>query len=262
MPTTKWKCTDTQVPSRISASCWQTECLQAGDYLGTIKKTKDRSLTGVTAHQLCTLLFWGGNLSSSSARSATSGPSDSLWPHGLQPARLLCPWDSPGKNIEVGGPALLQGISLTREWNPHLLCCRWILELLSHQRVLSKFTSMIGMYVGQSINWMSKKLEHKMWVLSWDGFAKRNLCLCSNTCETLPGKGPGGGAWTVWLAGGRIPDKCTPPPTSLIFLSGSYGLDLSKPFLVACCRSDFPWAVLHCGNWRRHFWLSQWWGVC
>ena len=25
-----------------------------------------------------------------------------LWPHGLQPARLLCPWDSPGKNTGVG----------------------------------------------------------------------------------------------------------------------------------------------------------------
>ena len=36
--------------------------------------------------------------------------SDSLRPHGLQPARLLCPWDSPGKNTGVGGHALLQGI--------------------------------------------------------------------------------------------------------------------------------------------------------
>ena len=26
--------------------------------------------------------------------------SDSLWPHGLQPTRLLCPWNSPGKNTE------------------------------------------------------------------------------------------------------------------------------------------------------------------
>ena len=26
--------------------------------------------------------------------------SDYLQPHGLQPARLLCPWDSPGKNID------------------------------------------------------------------------------------------------------------------------------------------------------------------
>ena len=28
--------------------------------------------------------------------------SDSLQPPGLQPARLLCPWDSPGKNTGVG----------------------------------------------------------------------------------------------------------------------------------------------------------------
>ena len=25
-----------------------------------------------------------------------------MWPYGLQPARLLCPWDSPGKNTGVG----------------------------------------------------------------------------------------------------------------------------------------------------------------
>ena len=28
--------------------------------------------------------------------------SDSLWPHGLQPTRLLCPWDFPGKSTGVG----------------------------------------------------------------------------------------------------------------------------------------------------------------
>ena len=28
--------------------------------------------------------------------------SESLWPHGLYPARLLCQWKSPGKNSEVG----------------------------------------------------------------------------------------------------------------------------------------------------------------
>ena len=27
---------------------------------------------------------------------------DSVLPHGLQPARLLCQWDSPGKNTGVG----------------------------------------------------------------------------------------------------------------------------------------------------------------
>ena len=34
--------------------------------------------------------------------------SDSLGPHGLQPTRLLSPWDSPGKNTEVGCHFLLQ----------------------------------------------------------------------------------------------------------------------------------------------------------
>ena len=34
--------------------------------------------------------------------------SDSLWPHGLQPARLLCLWNFPGKNTGVGCHFLLQ----------------------------------------------------------------------------------------------------------------------------------------------------------
>ena len=33
----------------------------------------------------------------------------SLPPHGLQPERLLCPWDFPGKNTGVGCHFLLQG---------------------------------------------------------------------------------------------------------------------------------------------------------
>ena len=35
--------------------------------------------------------------------------SDSLRPHRLCPARLLCPWNFPGKNIGVGCHFLLQG---------------------------------------------------------------------------------------------------------------------------------------------------------
>ena len=46
----------------------------------------------------------------------------SVQPYGLQPARLLCPWDSPGKNSGVGCHALLQGIFLTQESNLSLLC--------------------------------------------------------------------------------------------------------------------------------------------
>ena len=57
--------------------------------------------------------------------------SNSLHPYRLQPARLLCPWDSPDKNIAVGCHFLLQGIFLTQRSNPGLLHCRQTLYCLS-----------------------------------------------------------------------------------------------------------------------------------
>ena len=99
--------------------------------------------------------------------------SDSLRPHGLQPARLLCPWgfsrpeywsglscpplgdlldpgigprsptlradslpaESPGKskNTGVGSLSLLQGIFQIQELNRSLPHGRWILYQLSYQ---------------------------------------------------------------------------------------------------------------------------------
>ena len=103
--------------------------------------------------------------------------SNSLQPHGLQPARLLCPWgfsrqeywsglpcpppgdlsnpgmeprfpsmqvdslpsDPPGKPMStgVGSLSLLQGILWTQELNRSLLHCRQILYQLSYQGSLS-----------------------------------------------------------------------------------------------------------------------------
>ena len=34
--------------------------------------------------------------------------SDPQWPHGLQPSRLLCPWNFPGKSTRVGCHCLLR----------------------------------------------------------------------------------------------------------------------------------------------------------
>ena len=59
---------------------------------------------------------------------------NSLWPHGLQPARLLCPWDSPGQNTGVVSHSFFQGIFPTQELNSRFPHCRWILYQLSHQR--------------------------------------------------------------------------------------------------------------------------------
>ena len=54
------------------------------------------------------------------ACSVASVMSNSLRPCGLQPARLLCPRDSPGKNTGLSCHALLQGIFLTQGSNSSL----------------------------------------------------------------------------------------------------------------------------------------------
>ena len=74
-----------------------------------------------------------------------------LWPHGLQPARLLCPWDVPGKNNGVSCHFLLQGIFLTQGLNTHLLHCRqipyhWATSMfysLWHNQIASDFLKLI-----------------------------------------------------------------------------------------------------------------------
>ena len=59
--------------------------------------------------------------------------SDSLPRYGQQPTRLLCPWDSPGKNTGVGSHSLLQGIFPTQGSNAGLPHFWQILYHLSHQ---------------------------------------------------------------------------------------------------------------------------------
>ena len=54
-------------------------------------------------------------------------------PMDCSPARLLRPWDSPGKNTGVDCHFLFQGIFLTQGSNPGLPHCRQTLYLLRHQ---------------------------------------------------------------------------------------------------------------------------------
>ena len=62
--------------------------------------------------------------------------SDALQLHGLKPTRLLCPWDSPGKNTGVVCDSFQYRIFLTQGSNLGLLHCRQILYCLNHQRSL------------------------------------------------------------------------------------------------------------------------------
>ena len=57
-----------------------------------------------------------------------SDVSDSVQPHGLQPTRLLCPWDFPGKSTTLGCHCLLQQVPqhpLNSSWISKWWHCTW-----------------------------------------------------------------------------------------------------------------------------------------
>ena len=55
--------------------------------------------------------------------------SDSLWLPVLQPTRLLCPWDSPGKNTGVGCHSFSRGSSLLTSFQYFLSHLLWVDDL-------------------------------------------------------------------------------------------------------------------------------------
>ena len=57
----------------------------------------------------------------------------------MDPIRLLCPWDFPGKNTGMRCHFLLQGIFPTEGLNPGLLHCRQLLYHLSHHAYSKSF---------------------------------------------------------------------------------------------------------------------------
>ena len=134
--------------------------------------------------------------------SVTSVMSDSLQPHELYPARLLCPWDSPEKDTGVGCHALLQGIFSTQGLNPRLLClrhCRQIFYPLNHLGSphvimhLSKSIECIPSRVSPNVNcgfgWLgcirgssSVVTDIALW---WPCWWWRRLCLCGKSLYLL-----------------------------------------------------------------------------
>ena len=105
-------------------------------------------------------------------KESSSVMSNSLWSHGLQPARLLCLWNSPGKNTGVGCHFLLQQIFPTQELNLDLLNCRWILYHLSHKG------SLVGTYTGETKRLTlpgrgKREMNEKKWVRREEGLGDR-----------------------------------------------------------------------------------------
>ena len=99
--------------------------------------------------------------------------SDSLRPHELYSTRLLCPWNSPGKNTGVDCHSLFQRIFLTQESNPGLLYHRQILYRLSYREVLLEWIP-VGILV-QDVGSSACRLSHgtgRTWWKQWDPSAR------------------------------------------------------------------------------------------
>ena len=65
-----------------------------------------------------------------------SAMSNSMQPHGLLAARLLCQWNSPGKNTGVGCLFLLQGIFLAQGSHLSLLHCSGFLTVCTREALI------------------------------------------------------------------------------------------------------------------------------
>ena len=102
---------------------WTLKCPECSTVIQHLLKIMER---------ITVLFYW----KSESVRNSVM--SNSLWHRGLEPTRLLCPWNSPGKNTGVGCHFLFQGIFLTQGWNLRLL---WLLHWQANSLPLSHLGS-------------------------------------------------------------------------------------------------------------------------
>ena len=107
-------------------------------------------------------------LESEKSKSVSSSVmSNSLQPHEQQPARLLCPWNSLGKNTWLCRCSLLQGIFLTQGSNLGLQHCRRFLYHLKSEtaqscRTLSDpmfFCTVHGIFWATILEWVAFPLS-------------------------------------------------------------------------------------------------------
>ena len=103
--------------------------------------------------------------------------SDSLLPSGLYPAKLLCPWDTPGKNTGVDCHFLFQGIFPTQGSNPGLPHCRQTLYPLSHQGSFASTDSKLPIhpFPNPSPPWHSSVYSLCLWVCFY--FIDKFICV-------------------------------------------------------------------------------------
>ena len=160
--------------------------------------------------------------------SVCSVVSDSLWPRELWPARLLCPWDVPGKNTGVGCHFLLQGIFLTQRWNLHLLH-------LLHWQSDSLPLSLLGRCILDG-----NSSIHTLCILSHEDSpggsdSKESACNVEDL-GSIPGSG-------------RPPGEGNGYPLHCILLGESHGQRSLAGYSLWGCRVGHDWATFTFHSW-------------
>ena len=104
----------------------------------------------------------------------------------LDPARLVCPWDSPGNNTGMGCHFLPRGSFQPRGWNLGLLHCRQILYCLNHQGSLGVWWTQVIMVSDSLLLQVSNLMPEMLqgpdpWGSAGGAWARPVLCsaLCS-----------------------------------------------------------------------------------
>ena len=100
------------------------------------------------------------------ACSFASVVSNYVWPYGLWPTRLLCPWDSPGKNTGVVAITYSRESSQPRDRTWVSVSCigRWILYQLCHLEVGRCFSSPFSKLSSKLLLWFIQSLYYlKFW---------------------------------------------------------------------------------------------------
>ena len=112
----------------------------------------------------CHLVAVSGNynLKISASRIKSLSLFYSLWPRGLQPTRLLCPWNSPVKNTGVGSHSLLPGVFPTQRSNLGLLHCRQILYHLSQRQLENQCWRTVSIHMA-----LGALSEPHAWEIAW-----------------------------------------------------------------------------------------------
>ena len=122
--------------------------------------------------------------------------SHSLWPHRLRSAtRLLCPWNFPGKNTEVGNHFLLQGIFPTQTGiKPMSVSCVSCIgrQILYHWATWESPSWATHSFFLNFLNWYAHKI-HILGLPRWLS-GKESACQAGDAGST-PGSGtsPGEG---------------------------------------------------------------------